>query len=593
MKLFYLRGFAVALATLVAHASWGLGLGDATLYSYLNEPLRAELVLLETEGLDAADIRLGLAAEEEFERLGVDRGQFQSQLVFDVQFEASGARALLTSEQPVREPYLNFVVEARWPEGRLLREYTLLIDLPVVATEMSAVTASPRSSPDAPLAGPSLPVSVGATENETRPGGTYLVRNSDTLWRVATAARPEGITMEQAMLSIVFANSEAFERGNINGLKSGYVLSLPTAAEIAISPVAARDEVARQNAEWSAPTPLETPGLKLVADPVAVAGEALPEAPLETTVSSFALEEETRSTRVSDDRSPAATETAVSPEFSALMSKVEALERNLRRMEQQLIQRDIELEALRVQLVAATAKVESPAVAPSLAGGGGSTERSLLWLLLGALGLVMSGGAATLWWQRSRFSSHAGASYATQPTAHPGEVVTATEVSAVKPDDHPVSSHPSLPQDPIVRDADSAGARHDRSSADGASKTLLSQTHPDPLPQDQPTETIATESVEDHWQAEAGLSLVPVPDDAVTDSAPDAADASGLDAPAAEESIYGLETDPIDSKLDLARAYLDMGDEEGARAVLKEVIKEGNLSQQAEARELFSRFDLS
>ena len=141
MKLFYLRGFAVALATLVAHASWGLGLGDATLYSYLNEPLRAELVLLETEGLDAADIRLGLAAEEEFERLGVDRGQFQSQLVFDVQFEASGARALLTSEQPVREPYLNFVVEARWPEGRLLREYTLLIDLPVVATEMSAVTA--------------------------------------------------------------------------------------------------------------------------------------------------------------------------------------------------------------------------------------------------------------------------------------------------------------------------------------------------------------------------------------------------------------------------------------------------------------------
>jgi len=589
MKLSCLRGLGVALATLIAHACWGFGLGDATLYSYLNEPLRAELVLLDTDGLDAADIRLGLAAEGEFERLGVDRGQFLSQLVFDVQFEASGARALLTSEQPVREPYLNFVVEARWPEGRLLREYTLLIDLPALATQMSAVTASRRSSPDAPQADPSLPVSVGATENETRPGGTYLVRNSDTLWRITAAAKPEGITMEQAMLSIVFANAEAFDRGNINGLKSGYVLSLPTAAEITISPVAARDEVARQNTEWSAPTPLETPGLKLVADPVAVIDEALPEEPLETAVSSVALDEQAQATAVSDDRSPVVPDTAVSPEFSALLSKVEALERNLRRVEQQLLQRDIELEALRVQLLAATAKVESPAVASSLAGEGGSTERSLLWLLLGALGLVLSGGAA-IWWWRGRFSSQAGDSYSPQLAAHSGEVVTPSEVDAVKPDDHPVSSQPSLPQEPIVKDADSANTKHDRVSVEGASQPLQSQTHPDPLPPDETTETIAMESVEGHGHGEAGLSLVPVTDDAVTDSAPDA---KGLDAPAAEESIYGLETDPIDSKLDLARAYLDMGDEEGAQAVLKEVIKEGNLSQQAEAQELFSRFDLS
>lgn len=590
MKVFFLRGFGAALATLVAHGSWGLGLGEATLYSHLNEPLRAELVLLQTDGLDAADIRLGLASAGEFERLGVDRGQFLSQLVFDVQFGVSGARALLTSEKPVREPYLNFVVEARWPEGRLLREYTLLLDLPTVATEMSALSRSPLSAPDAPDAGSPPPVSADAIDNEIRPGGTYLVRNSDTLWRITSAAKPEGITMEQAMLSIVFANSGAFERGNINGLKSGYVLSLPTAGEVAISSVEARAEVARQNAEWSVSAPFETPGLKLVADPVPVADEALPEAPPKTAVSSVALQEEARAAKVLDDQSPVVPDTAVFPEFSALLSKVEALESNLRRMEQQLIQRDIALEALRGQLLAATAKLEAPVVASSLAGQSGSTERSLLWLLMGALGLAMSGGAALLWWQRGRFASHPEGSYTAQPAAQLGEEVKSTEAVAAAPDDHPVSSKTALPEGPIIRDAESASTNRDRSTADEGSETLMSNTHPDPLRREEATETSAIESAAGHGQAASELSLVPVPDDAVTDSSDDA---RGMDAPAAEESIYGLETDPIDSKLDLARAYLDMGDEAGARAVLAEVVKEGNLSQQAEAGELLSRFEMS
>jgi FimV-like protein len=368
------------------------------------------------------------------------------------------------------------------------------------------------------------------------------------------------------------------------------VLSLPTAGEVAISSVEARDEVARQNAEWSAPAPLETPGLKLVADPVAVADEALPKATVETAVSSVALEEEARAAAVSDDRSPVVPDTSVSPEFSALLSKVEALESNLRRMEEQLVQRDLELEALRVQLLAATAKLEAPVVASSLAGQSGSTERSLLWLLMGALGLAMSGGAALLWWQRGRFASHPEGSYTAQPAAQLGEEVKSTEAVAAAPDDHPVSSKTALPEGPIIRDAESASTNRDRSTADEGSETLMSNTHPDPLRREEATETSAIESAAGHGQAASGLSLVPVPDDAVTDSSDDA---RGMDAPAAEESIYGLETDPIDSKLDLARAYLDMGDEAGARAVLAEVVKEGNLSQQAEAGELLSRFEMS
>ena len=85
----------------------------------------------------------------------------------------------------------------------------------------------------------------------------------------------------------------------------------------------------------------------------------------------------------------------------------------------------------------------------------------------------------------------------------------------------------------------------------------------------------------------SGLALTPLDDDA------DAAGAPAADNVDMDESIYGVETNPVDSKLDLARAYLDMGDEDGARPVLMEVIKEGDLAQQAEARELLLRLEAS
>ena len=119
-----------AFAASFTAASWGLGLGDVSVQSYLNEPLRAELTLLEATDLDPADIRIGLASAREFERLGIARSQFLNKVSFEVQASDTARLAVITTEQPLREPYLNFVVEARWPEGRLLREYTLLIDLP-------------------------------------------------------------------------------------------------------------------------------------------------------------------------------------------------------------------------------------------------------------------------------------------------------------------------------------------------------------------------------------------------------------------------------------------------------------------------------
>jgi len=110
-----------------------LGLGELKLQSYLNEPLKASVDLLNTDGLHGDEIRIRLATREDFKKLGLDRSYFLTSINFEVEVEGGVARIVMTSDEPVLEPYLDFIVEARWPSGRLLREYTILIDPPVFA----------------------------------------------------------------------------------------------------------------------------------------------------------------------------------------------------------------------------------------------------------------------------------------------------------------------------------------------------------------------------------------------------------------------------------------------------------------------------
>ena len=110
-------------------SSWGLGLGEITLNSYLNEPLAAEVELLDVQSLTAEDVRVRLATQEAFDRLGVDRAYFLTSINFEVVIEGGVGKILLTKQAPAGT-YLDFLVETRWPDGRLLREYTVLVDHP-------------------------------------------------------------------------------------------------------------------------------------------------------------------------------------------------------------------------------------------------------------------------------------------------------------------------------------------------------------------------------------------------------------------------------------------------------------------------------
>ncbi|MDG9922864.1 MULTISPECIES: FimV/HubP family polar landmark protein [unclassified Pseudomonas] len=264
---------ASALTSGTAHA---LGLGEIDLQSSLSQPLVAEIELLEVRDLAQTEVIPTLASPEEFNKAGVDRQYFLTDLKFTPIIKPNGKSVIrITSTKPVREPYVNFLVEVLWPNGRLLREYTLLLDPPMYSPS-PVVTAAPRlpvaaaptprpqtvaptprtvtpsaaapSRPAAPVAPVAKPAATPATAKID--ADQYQTTSSDTLWEIAQRSRQSG-SVHQAMLAIQDLNPGAFVDGNINRLKSGQVLRLPTDAQVkSRSQSEAIAQVGEQNTAW-------------------------------------------------------------------------------------------------------------------------------------------------------------------------------------------------------------------------------------------------------------------------------------------------------------------------------------------------------
>jgi len=287
------------LACLLTGEVWALGLGDIQLHSALNEPLRAEIQLISATPEELNNLVIGIASTETFERYGIDRPLFLRSVVFKVipSGRIDGNIIRVTSADAVTEPFLTFLVDANWSRGRLLREYTLLLDPPTFAPPSTtqapqAVTAPSRSTaadsgritrsvpapaPAAPVPAPRSQARVEpAVETTTQPspvatspaiaedsspasapvfnaspGGDFAVQRGDTLWGIANRVRDDSrLTINQTMLAIYEANPQAFA-GNINRLSAGATLRIPSADEIySISRGAALSEVQRQHDAW-------------------------------------------------------------------------------------------------------------------------------------------------------------------------------------------------------------------------------------------------------------------------------------------------------------------------------------------------------
>ena len=239
-------------------AAQALSLGEIHLNSALNQPFDATIDLSDLRDLGTADLRPNLASAEDFGKAGVDRTIFLNDLKFTPEVRNGRTVIRVTSARPVREPYLNFLLEVNWPSGRILREYTVLLDPPLYTPQAAAapfapqVPATPRartSTPGAPR--PTTPPAA-PTPSAPQAPGTYTTERRDTLWEVAARNRPaSSVSVDQTMLAIQDLNPDAFIDRNINLMKSGQVLRLPDQAQAGARPQReALAEIARQNRAW-------------------------------------------------------------------------------------------------------------------------------------------------------------------------------------------------------------------------------------------------------------------------------------------------------------------------------------------------------
>ncbi len=242
----------LSLAMLMPSAAAALGLGDIHLRSALGQPLDAEIDLTAVAPGETESIRVGLASYDVFSRAGVDYPSVLTSLQFNVVRSESGRNYIdITSNGPIREPYLDFLIEVSWPNGRIVREYTILLDPPDLArpetppavqparAETQVIDSGRRTVAAAPVAG-ARGLSYGP------------VKENETLWTIARQMRPDpSLSVQQIMVALVRANPQAFHDGNMNRLKAGYVLRLDDPSLItALTRDEVIAEVARQNRAW-------------------------------------------------------------------------------------------------------------------------------------------------------------------------------------------------------------------------------------------------------------------------------------------------------------------------------------------------------
>lgn len=226
-KLVLAMAAASALSSGMANA---LGLGELTLKSAQNQPLEAEIELLDVRDLTAAQLAPSLAPPEEFAKAGLNFSSALQDLRFTPVINPNGRSVLrVTSSQPMPGPVVKFLVQVMWPQGRLLRDYNVLLD--------QAKAQGPEAA-------------TGNVATATTGPGSYTTQRRDTLWQIA-ARNAQGGSIQQTMIAIQALNPDAFIGNNINQLKVGQVLRLPDQQQIqSIAQGEANREVAEQYAAW-------------------------------------------------------------------------------------------------------------------------------------------------------------------------------------------------------------------------------------------------------------------------------------------------------------------------------------------------------
>ncbi|MBD7986786.1 hypothetical protein H9645_01935 [Luteimonas sp. Sa2BVA3] len=632
LKRAFLRAALCGLAlVLFAGQALALGLGRIEVKSRAGQPLLAEIQVVSSDPAELDQLRARLASPETFRRIGLEAPDaVVSGLEFTVALDARGNPVIrVTSREPVTQPTLTFLVEVDWGQGRLVREYSALVDAPqtVSAPAQPAIQAPVAASSNtivrepaaaavgeagdapagadataeeaqpaaeeaeeaapvtaeatpAPVAAPApAPASVPAPAPAAAPmaSGEYgPVKEGETLGEIAAALAGDGISREQAIVALFRANPQAFIADNLNLMRRGAVLRIPDRGDIAaLDQREARALMREQIAAWRDMTrPAPQPDAA-VADAAAPVGEGTGQG--QATDGAAAADP---ARRTSDARleivPPSAgdgrqagirsgiqaggegemlrqelqqelhqnqeTLAARDAEVAELKARVADLERLQAQQAQLITMKDSELAAVQERLANAPASTGEAEADAAVADAGG-----LPWAWIGLGLLVAVLGAWLLMRRAPKAAARPRFDTATLAAAAPRRVD-----AAVKPE-----APAAAPATPTWHAADAAPMEVPRETA--------------PVP--------ATPSAGAVAEAESAA----VHHDAPGDTAPNTDDAAAADA----ALIASLNPAPGGSeRIELARAYLDLGDTETARDLLREVAEAGNPAARAEASRL-------
>jgi pilus assembly protein FimV len=244
---------AVAGAVLVAASANAAGLGKLTVLSALGQPLRAEIELTAVSADDASGLVAKLAPVEAFRTANIDFNPALLALRFEVDQRNGRQIIRISSSQPINEPFVDMLLELSWTGGRMVREYTFLLDPPDLRSTQSPQVAAPvdlggraaapapapapavaqpaaAAQPSAPLRQPTTPAPVPAKVTTE-----YTVKSGDNLTRIANQVKPVDVSLDMMLVALYRANPEAFSGNNMNRLKSGQILAVPDSDAIRAS----------------------------------------------------------------------------------------------------------------------------------------------------------------------------------------------------------------------------------------------------------------------------------------------------------------------------------------------------------------------
>lgn len=256
------------------------GLGKLTVQSALGDPLKAEIEIVAARSDELASLQTRIAPPSAYKQANIEYQPALAGVRAKIETRAGRPVVVLTSTQPIHEPFLNVLVELTWDGGTVLREYTFLLDPPAdvalkpAVPEVKGAEAKAVESPSALVpAPPSAPAPQAAARPKAVPETYGPVKPGDTLSQIAERTRPSGASLEQMLVALFRSNPDAFMGNNMNRLKAGPVLRIPAREEVmAIEQKEAVSEFRAHVANWKAYRE-QLAGAAAAAEPAAAGGQ--------------------------------------------------------------------------------------------------------------------------------------------------------------------------------------------------------------------------------------------------------------------------------------------------------------------------------